>query len=163
MCAARIAVLGLCVCVCLSVCLFVLSACLSVCYRYSATPGYKAAKEQYQQPQCYVDIVFKKAFFLKLFSCEDRVFLLIAEMSTIFVCQRTIIHVLVLLHTILMRECIYFYALYTGAPTVLTFHSHRAPRVLHFSAFILLSGVLFWNILPLYLLAFHISLLSLWE
>ena len=27
---------------------------LSVCYHYSATPGYKAAKQRYQRPQCYL-------------------------------------------------------------------------------------------------------------
>ena len=46
-------------CVCLSVC-------LSVCYHYSGTTGYEAAKERYQRPERYVGIVFKKAIFLKL-------------------------------------------------------------------------------------------------
>ena len=46
-----------CVCVCV---------CLSVCYHYSGTTGYEAAKEGYQRPERYVGIVFKKAIFLKL-------------------------------------------------------------------------------------------------
>ena len=36
------------------------SVCLSVCYYYSATPGYKAAKEKCQQPQCYVGMNLKR-------------------------------------------------------------------------------------------------------
>ena len=40
--------------------------CLSVCYHYSGTTGYEAAKERYQRPERYVGIVFKKAIFLKL-------------------------------------------------------------------------------------------------
>ena len=42
------------------------TACLSVCYRYSGTTGYKAAKERYQRPQCYVGMDLKKAIFPKL-------------------------------------------------------------------------------------------------
>ena len=37
-----------------------------VCYHYSGTTGYEAAKERYQRPERYVGIVFKKAIFLKL-------------------------------------------------------------------------------------------------
>ena len=45
-CAARVTVLGLCVC---------LSVCVSV-YDYSRTTGYEAAYERYQQLQCYKGI-----------------------------------------------------------------------------------------------------------
>ena len=48
-CTARVTVLGLC-----------------VCYHYSGTTGYEAAKEQYQWPERYVGIVFKRAILLKL-------------------------------------------------------------------------------------------------
>ena len=44
----------------------VIVVCLSVCYHYSGTTGYEAAKERYQRPERYVGIVFKKAIFLKL-------------------------------------------------------------------------------------------------
>ena len=54
-CAARVIFPCTCVCVC-----------LSVCYHYSGTTGYEAAKERYQRPERYVGIVFKKAIFLKL-------------------------------------------------------------------------------------------------
>ena len=50
---------------------YLVCVCPSVCYPYSAIP---AAKEQYQRPQCYVDIVLNGAFFLKLFCCKDRGF-----------------------------------------------------------------------------------------
>ena len=43
-----------------------LSVCLSVCYRYSGTTSYKAAKERYRRLQCYLGMDFKKAIFLKL-------------------------------------------------------------------------------------------------
>ena len=39
------------VCVCVRV---------SVCYHYSGTTGYEAAKERYQRPERYVGIVLKK-------------------------------------------------------------------------------------------------------
>ena len=52
-----------CECVCPSVCL---SVCLSVCYHNFATPGYKAAKERYRQPQCNVVMDTKNANFLKV-------------------------------------------------------------------------------------------------
>ena len=50
-CAARVIVVVPCVCVC-----------VSVCYHYSGTTGYEAAKERFQQPERYVGIVFKRRF-----------------------------------------------------------------------------------------------------
>ena len=63
-----------CLCVCLSVC-------LSVCYRYSATPGYKAAKERCRRPQCYaISSVSQTCFAAKI-----ELFLFTAKKSGIFV------------------------------------------------------------------------------
>ena len=63
-CAARVTVLGLCVC---------LSVCLAV-YDYSRTTGYEAAYERYQQLQCY-NYKGKKntvAILLKRLSSRDQ-------------------------------------------------------------------------------------------
>ena len=54
-CAARVTVLGLCVC---------LSVCLSV-DDYSRTTGYEAAYERYQQLQCYKGMKKNVAILLK--------------------------------------------------------------------------------------------------
>ena len=35
---------------------------VSVCYHYSGTTGYEAAKERYQRPERYVGIVCKRQF-----------------------------------------------------------------------------------------------------
>ena len=64
-CAARVTVLGL--CVCLSVCLFV---CLSV-DDYSRTTGYEAAYERYQQLQCYKGMKNNVAILLKRLRSRD--------------------------------------------------------------------------------------------
>ena len=64
-CAARVTVLG--VCVCLSVCLFV---CLSV-DDYSRTTGYEAAYERYQQLQCYKGMKNNVAILLKRLRSRD--------------------------------------------------------------------------------------------
>ena len=64
-CAARVTVLGL--CVCLSVCLFV---CLSV-DDYSRTTGYEAAYERYQQLQCYKGMKINVAILLKRLRSRD--------------------------------------------------------------------------------------------
>ena len=64
-CAARVTVLGL--CVCLSVCLFV---CLSV-DDYSRTTGYEAAYERYQQLQCYKGMKNNVAILLKRLHSRD--------------------------------------------------------------------------------------------
>ena len=54
-CAARVTVIGL--CVCLFVCLFV--------DNYSHTTGYEAAYERYQQLQCYKGMKMNVAILLK--------------------------------------------------------------------------------------------------
>ena len=64
-CAARVTVLGL--CVCLSVCLFV---CLSV-DDYSRSTGYEAAYERYQQLQCYKGMKNNVAILLKRLRSRD--------------------------------------------------------------------------------------------
>ena len=64
-CAARVTVVGL--CVCLSVCLFV---CLSV-GDYSRTTGYEAAYERYQQLQCYKGMKNNVAILLKRLRSRD--------------------------------------------------------------------------------------------
>ena len=60
-CAARVTVLGLCVC---------LSVCLSV-YDYSLTTGYEAAYGQYQQLQCYKGIKNSVAILLNRLRSRD--------------------------------------------------------------------------------------------
>ena len=60
-CAARVTVVGL--CVCLSVCLFVDD--------YSRTTGYKAAYERYQQLQCYKGMKNNVAILLKRLRSRD--------------------------------------------------------------------------------------------
>ena len=55
-CAARVTVLGLCVC---------LSVCLSV-GTYSRTTRNKAAKKRYQWVQCHTNLIFKMAIFVNL-------------------------------------------------------------------------------------------------
>ena len=55
-CAARVIVLGL--CVCQSVCLFV--------YDYSRTTGHEAAYERYQQLQCYMGMKNNVAIFFEM-------------------------------------------------------------------------------------------------
>ena len=64
-CAARVTVVGLCVClfVCLSVCLFVDD--------YSRTTGYEAAYERYQQLQCYKGMKINVAILLKRLRSRD--------------------------------------------------------------------------------------------
>ena len=62
-CAARVTVVGL--CVCLSVCL-----CLSV-DDYSRTTGYEAAYERYQQLQCYKGMKINVAILLKRLRSRD--------------------------------------------------------------------------------------------
>ena len=64
-CAARVTVVGLCVClfVCLSVCLFVDD--------YSRTTGYEAAYERYQQLQCYKGMKNNVAILLKRLRSRD--------------------------------------------------------------------------------------------
>ena len=64
-CAARVTVVGLCVCV--SVCLFV---CLSV-DDYSRTTGYEAAYERHQQLQCYKGMKINVAILLKRVRSRD--------------------------------------------------------------------------------------------
>ena len=64
-CAARVTVVGL--CVCLSVCLFV---CLSV-DDYSRTTGYEAAYERYQQLQWYKGMKTNVAILLKRLRSRD--------------------------------------------------------------------------------------------
>ena len=64
-CAARVTVVGL--CVCLSVCLFV---CLSV-DDYSRTTGYEAAYERYQQLRCYKGMKTNVAILLKRLRSRD--------------------------------------------------------------------------------------------
>ena len=64
-CAARVTVVGLCVC------LFV---CLSVCVSvddYSRTTGYDAAYERYQQLQCYKGMKNNVAILLKRLRSRD--------------------------------------------------------------------------------------------
>ena len=68
-CAARVTVVGL--CVCLSVCLFV---CLFVCLSvddYSRTTRYEAAYERYQQLQCYKGMKINVAILLKRLRSRD--------------------------------------------------------------------------------------------
>ena len=60
-CAARVTVLGLCVC---------LSVCLSV-DDYSRTTGYEAAYERYQQLQCYKGMKNNVAILLKRLRSRD--------------------------------------------------------------------------------------------
>ena len=60
-CAARVTVVGL--CVCLSVCLFVDD--------YSRTTGYEAAYERYQQLQCYKGMKNNVAILLKRLRSRD--------------------------------------------------------------------------------------------
>ena len=60
-CAARVTVLGLCVC---------LSVCLSV-DDYSRTTGYEAAYERYQQLQCYKGMKKNVAILLKRLRSRD--------------------------------------------------------------------------------------------
>ena len=60
-CAARVTVVVL--CVCLSVCLFV--------YDYSRTTGYEAAYERYQQIQCYKGRKNNVAILLKRLRSRD--------------------------------------------------------------------------------------------
>ena len=60
-CAARVTVVGL--CVCLSVCLFVDD--------YSRTTGYEAAYERYQQLQCYKGMKSNVAILLKRLRSRD--------------------------------------------------------------------------------------------
>ena len=65
-CAARVTVVGLCVClfVCLSVCLSVDD--------YSRTTGYEAAYERYQQLQCYKGMKTNVAILLKRLRSRDK-------------------------------------------------------------------------------------------
>ena len=71
-CAARVTVLGLCVCVsvCLCVCLSVcLSVCVSVCLSvttFSATTCNETAKKRYQRVQCHNGFIFKMAILIKM-------------------------------------------------------------------------------------------------
>ena len=58
-CAARVTVVGLCVCVCLSV------------DDYSRTTGYEAPYEQYQQLQCYKGMKTNVAILLKRLRSRD--------------------------------------------------------------------------------------------
>ena len=60
-CAARVTVVGLCVC---------LSVCLSV-DDYSRTTGYEAAYERYQQLQCYKGMKMNVAILLKRLRSRD--------------------------------------------------------------------------------------------
>ena len=60
-CAARVTVVGLCVC---------LSVCLSV-DDYSRTTGYEAAYERYQQLQCYKGMKTNVAILLKRLRSRD--------------------------------------------------------------------------------------------
>ena len=60
-CAARVTVVGLCVC---------LSVCLSV-DDYSRTTGYEAAYERYQQLQCYKGMKNNVAILLKRLRSRD--------------------------------------------------------------------------------------------
>ena len=60
-CAARVTVVGLCVC---------LSVCLSV-DDYSRTTGYEAAYERYQQLQCYKGMKKNVAILLKRLHARD--------------------------------------------------------------------------------------------
>ena len=60
-CAARVTIVGLCVC---------LSVCLSV-DDYSRTTGYKAAYERYQQLQCYKGMKNNVAILLKRLRSRD--------------------------------------------------------------------------------------------
>ena len=60
-CAARVTVVGLCVC---------LSVCLSV-DDYSRTTGYEAAYERYQQLQCYKGMKINVAILLKRLRSRD--------------------------------------------------------------------------------------------
>ena len=60
-CAARVTVVGLCVC---------LSVCLSV-DDYSRTTGYEAAYERYQQLQCYKGMKKHVAILLKRLRSRD--------------------------------------------------------------------------------------------
>ena len=62
-CAARVTVVILCVCSCLSVCVSV--------YDYSRTTGYEAAYERYQQLQCYKGKKNNVAILLKRLRSRD--------------------------------------------------------------------------------------------
>ena len=62
-CAARVTVVIMSVCVCLSVCLFV--------YDYSSTSGYEAAYKRYQQLQCYKSKKNNVAIWLKRLRSRD--------------------------------------------------------------------------------------------
>ena len=82
-------------------------ACVCGCVTANLPPQgiYKVEKERYYRRQCYVCIVLNGAFFLNCFVANIERFLLTAEKSAIFVCQRVRTY-----YAILMRACICFYA-----------------------------------------------------